>query len=419
MATVMRWVSSLVFCVLSLHCEPATASSIDRAVENIAEKVAKYLKAEGQKTLFIKTPFETPVSPRGVTGKGVELKLREALTKLDVTLQDENDLISGNVRWVLRGKLAVDPTGKSPITRITINLENANGTEVSELAERVDPTEIVDELDRTEDIPKILTTTAEFQQPVEQEIGKPADAPAPAVTTPEDRQREADRNRKIRDVVAGTLQNAVKSPKFFPVSTTEIKSDPESRFSLKVLVSRSERGPFQPAPIKDANGVAFVDRKEGDFLQVVVSNQNSFDVGLELLMDGVNSLHFAEAESTRTAGKWFIPANSRDVVIDGWFERPGPQGVKKFLITSQLTGVAARIGRKDTIGAIQANFFLAFPEDNTVLPIFVAATGGRGAVGEGPRGGFNGSMVRRSFAKGIPLATIGLIHQNPPEPEIP
>ena len=179
-------------------------------------------------------------------------------------------------------------------------------------------------------------------------------------------------------------------------------------------------------PVQNKGGKAFVDLQEGDFVEIAIQNDNDFEVALELLVDGVNTLQEAEQESFRTTGRWVLPPSSR-VRVNGWFINPGE--VSRFKITNEIEGVAEKYGLKQKIGTIQANFFMCFqqpvkplPGESEVAPLFTvlgSPAAKDGAFGRGPTDSFKGAIVQRVFDKGFPLATLTVLHKNPDPPGLP
>ncbi|MFG0296268.1 MAG: hypothetical protein ACF8PG_10210 [Maioricimonas sp. JB045] len=211
------------------------------------------------------------------------------------------------------------------------------------------------------------------------------------------------------------LKEAIATPQFHQVNSNVISASSSSQFHVEVLVAPQEGAPFQPIAIETRGGFPFVPLAEGNLYAVRVHNNSQFDVGVELLLDGVNSLHFADNPDISKTGKWVIAAGTTGT-IQGWFVNAST--VDSFLITSVPDGVASKIGSPQRIGNITAAFFPAWT--GSEVPAFeqlLAAGTGRGeiATGRGPSQQARSTIVERHFGT-QPLSIISLRYKNPPLP---
>ncbi|MEZ6124165.1 MAG: hypothetical protein R3C49_13455 [Planctomycetaceae bacterium] len=422
----------------------AQCESIEDAVKKIKDRVELYLKSEGQNQLLIET-FKAAKSSPNVNTKLFENQIREALKAGGlVTIQTQEDVVAGEVNWSLKGVMSVEVVGDVTETRVTLELLDGEERPLTSFNSFYQEREAEDALaqakeegttppskpqindrklpevkiDVPQDVPSLVGTNVDVQTPVQALLKGNVDVPAPKADTPEKTQELAKATADVRAIAQKTITAAIKSPSFHRLTNSEISASADSKFTMKISKSRNPDGPFQDAEVVDLNGRAFVRLQEGDYFRVHVVNRNSFDVGLELLLDGINSLHFAENKGTRESGKWFIAAESSGVV-DGWFKKLGPGGITKFMISAEPDGVAASLGLNSGIGKIQANFYMALPVNrNTPLPIFVAASS-KGAVAQGPPANFGGGLVKRDFSSGIPLACITVLHTHPEPSDVP
>ena len=405
----------------------AVAVTLDEAIAFIADRVELYMADQGQSELFI----ETFAGPAGINAKRVEQGVREKLAASKKVKLAEDSVGSP---WKLTGRLSVDPDdstrfkilvelldkGDNRLTGFDKQFDEGKGKDgsgenipkeskpVSTDKSTSPAAQVV--VDAPSDAPIISSVNADVQTPVERIVGRSADAPLPD---------DIDDNLKVEAKKAAkeALSTAFKRPQFFsqPEIPTQIRASKESKFSLEIRVAKSPDGPYVPVTPRNRSGKAFLDLKEGDYFEVQVMNGNNFDCGVELLLDGINSMHFCEDEKIKNSGKWLIKQNTKGTVT-GWFVRNDKQGIKRFLIASEPAGVAARLGRPQKIGSIQANFYMAYAE-NSVPPMFVAlGDTPMGAVTDGVPTDFNGTVEARMFDRGFPLACISVLHSNPDPP---
>lgn len=407
--------------------QAANAVTLDDAIAFIAERVELYMADQGQQELFI----ETFTGPPSINAKRVEQGVRDKLESKSKVKVIADPL---DASWKLVGNLAVDPDDATRF-KITVRLLDKNGAELTSFPKEFNegkgneagagadiPKETKDakgggagnvaqvEVNRASDAPVLASINADVQTPVEKIVGKAANAPLP---------ENLDDAKRIeaKSAAKEAISTAFKKPQFFPQpnAPSQIRASAESKFSLEIRVSKSPNGPYTPITPRNRGGKAFIDLKEGDYFEVQVTNGNAFDCGVELLLDGINSMNFSENPAIKESGKWLIKKESSGTVT-GWFVRNGAQGIKRFLITSEPDGVAAKLGRPQKIGSIQANFYMAYTEDSEV-PMFVALGGnGKGSIGEGVPTDFVGKIEARLFDKGLPLACISVLHSNPDPP---
>lgn len=431
------------------------AGSVDEVVDFVAQEIQKYLAEKQQNELSL-TTFSGPAD---TNVQLVENKIREKLKSLNVEINDLTD-------WNLKGEISIDRSGAIPEIALLVSLLDKDGQPQQEFLKRFkesadeknlgvtvkesttsgtsgNPNAVPNDasskkaegveirLDKAEEAPKLLGVNADIQQSVEKVLQKPANTlvrkSTEGLSAAERQQRQED-EKTVQEAIEGAIRSASQSKSFFTSAALPslLRANQESRFGLEVMKSSDPRQPSVPVPVQNKAGKAFVDLQEGDFVEIAIQNDNDFEVALELLVDGVNTLQEAEQESFRTTGRWVLPPASR-VRINGWFKNP--ETVSRFKITSEPEGVAEKYGLKQKIGTIQANFFMCFqqpvkpsPGISDVAPLFTvlgSPAAKDGAFGEGPPDQFNGTIVQRAFDKGFPLATLTILHKNPDPPGLP
>ncbi|MFN8707725.1 MAG: hypothetical protein ACK526_21150 [Planctomyces sp.] len=406
------------------------ASSVDEVVALISKNVLKYLEDQGKKELFV-DQFK---GPKTSGGRLLEAQIREKLKADGVTILAD-DL---EASWTLRGQLSTDTTGKNAIVAVKVELLDGGGNSKAEFKKRfrddpevqaaledslpsgVDKTEADAVIDGTDNVSKLVPVTSDTKSKVEAVIGTKADAPAltTSVTAPKG-QASVEQAVAARAIPAKVQKEALVSPSFFAEAGTRVRASDKSGFGIEIRASPTVDGQFVPVPVEDRGGRAFVNLPPEQFFQIHVFNNEKFDVGMELRMDGINTMHFQEGapDSVREDGKWLIRAGSQGVAVKGWFINPGR--VDRFIIKPEPDGVAASLGRPHTIGTIQASFFMARTVGQGPSAFASVFDQTKNSVGRGAPTEFNGRMEERVFESGQSLASIAILYRNPTPPDLP
>ncbi len=449
----MRVIWVVCVCLAFVTCGSAEsqAGSISEITDFVGAEVQKYLLEQGQNSIGI----ENFGGPPDAQGKLVENGIRQKLTTLKINVDDLAD-------WKLRGNLQIERSGSVPEVALNLSLVNADGKPQQEFLKRFkfnaderNLDSVLNEtsaesgkktpetvssaakvesvtvpLDKPTEAPKLVGVNADNQQPFEKALGKTVNTSvivSPSNLSAAERQERINQEQKARTTFENTITEASSRKKFFtsPSSPSVLKATPDSRFALEIHKRKAQKAPAIPLSIQDKGGRAFVDLQEGDFVDIIVINENDFEVALELIVDGINTLQEAENPAFRKTGRWVISPKSR-TVVNGWFI--SPDNISRFQILSEPDGVAAKYGAKNKIGTIQANFYMCYgrpknPDSNSLemAPLFTVLhkTPQDGAFGLGPKEGFTGEIVERVFDPGFPLATLTVLHRNPDPPGLP
>ncbi len=429
--------TALLFAVL-VCMAPGSAfgSSVDEVVGLISKNVLRYLEDQGKKELFV-DQFK---GPKTSGGRLLETRIREKL-KADGVVILSDDL---EASWTLRGTLSVDTSGKSAIVAVKVELLDGGGNSKAEFKKRFKDDPAVQEaiaeslppgtatadadalIDVPDDVNKVVPQTVDTQSKVEEKTGVPVEtaktAPKAASTSGTPIASVVEEAKKILEMraIPKTVQlDAIESPSFFADGQTLVRPSSKSGFGLEIRVSTSELGPFVPIVVENRGGQAFVNLQQGQFFQIHVFNNETFDVGMELRMDGINTMHFSEnmTPTDRETGKWLILAGTKGAAIKGWFIHP--QRVDRFVIKPEPEGVAAELGRPHQIGTIQASFFQARTRSQGPSAFAAIFDETRNAVGRGAPVEFGGQMLERVFESGQSLASIAIKYKNPSPPDLP
>ncbi len=399
--------------------------TVDQAVTLISKNVLKYLEDQGKKELFV-GKFD---GPKTSGGRLLENKIRDGLKEKGVkVLEDEVE-----ASWVLKGQLSTD-TSRSPVVRVKLELQDSRGATVlaftklfrddpevkdavgESLPDEAKTPDAVVPIDKTTEIPKIVGGSFDNVSPVEKKLGRKADAPA---SDAQDKGK-SDAVAEARLIPGAVLAESIENPSFFAEAGTRVRASEKSGFGIEIRACPTDSGPFVPVKVVDRGGRAFVNLSPGQFFQVHVFNNEKYDVGMELRMDGINTMHFQEGAKPleRENGKWLIRAGSQGVAVKGWFINP--KTVDRFILKPEPDSVAASLSRPHALGTIHASFFMArMPSQGQSN--FDAVFGGprNDAVGRGAPTEFNGQMEERVFESRQALAGISILYRNPTPPDLP
>ncbi|MCA9023593.1 MAG: hypothetical protein KDA86_00130 [Planctomycetaceae bacterium] len=221
------------------------------------------------------------------------------------------------------------------------------------------------------------------------------------------------------------LIDSLNNPGFFSVNETTIAASSSSPYHVQVKVLRAGSSDYETLGIREVgNGLAFCDLKEGDRYSIIVTNTAPHDVGVELMIDGINSLHLSEVPGFAETGKWLIRGTNANggvpysARIDGWYRNP--EQVYEFQVTSEPDAVATALGFPAKIGTITATFYGAWKEGEPVHPLEAQLAAQLGAArglgtGQGAVIGSRSEISRRIFGT-HPLASVSIRYVNPDPP---
>ncbi|MFG0333367.1 MAG: hypothetical protein ACF8TS_08405 [Maioricimonas sp. JB049] len=409
-----------------LDAPSAFASSLDEAVNTVTQNVKRYLDDKGENAIAVGTIS----GPNTGTGRLIETRLAASLKQAGIDVVDEL-----TADWELRGRFAVDPSGNFSFVALTVMLVDSQGVELSSFSRRfheetAQQRELINSsntppdapagsdagqirsgvpITETTDVAVLAGATTDLQSAVQETASTPVTAPVEEGATPTLPEKAKARN--ARDT---RLKASLSKPSFHPVSPSTIAASDSSPFHVEILAAATPGESFTPLNVeKDGEGRAFVPLAEGNQYGVHVINNSPFDVGVELLIDGVNTLEFAENPTFRENGKWVIAAGTGGF-IKGWFINN--TRVDTFVVTPDQQGVAATLGRPQQIGTITATFYTAWVgHDPPAFEQLLAVGDGKGSTGRGKAEEFRGTILERHFGT-QPLAIVSLNYNNPVPP---
>lgn len=354
----------------------ADASSLEDSLDTLAKEVIQYLTEKG----IAKISVETFDGPRSGTGRLIANKLIEKLkANPGIAVVDGID-----AQVQLRGRFSVNVGTSLPFVLLETGLfDSVTGSESKEFRQRI--TEAFDEalaetagaikkadavdgktdvpaeakptsgipIDNPKDVGTIAAPTVDLTKAIEKAV--PPGTKIEQVST-EVREKALDNRNKA-------LQESLKKPAFASVTETIVAPAQDSPFRMQISVADSFSGPFEPFPILNRDGLAFSPFKEGQFYSVTIINQADFDVGVELTIDGINTLSFSEIPAFRESGKWVIPAGQAGT-IRGF--HVNNRFVDSFQVVAVPQGaIEEKLADPTRIGTITAAFHAAWKEGET------------------------------------------------------
>lgn len=118
-------------------------------------------------------------------------------------------------------------------------------------------------------------------------------------------------------------------------------------FGLEILVDG------KPLQEYDARGKTYVEALKGKEYSVRLTNPLGRRVAVALSVDGLNTVD-AKRSDARSAAKWVLePYES--IVISGW--QVSGREARRFFFTTEMGSYAARMGRSEDLGLVEAVFF--------------------------------------------------------------
>ncbi|MCA9078181.1 MAG: hypothetical protein KDA93_24340 [Planctomycetaceae bacterium] len=298
---------------------------MDTTLDQLSGRVHAYLTSQGIQQVRMGTFAGPPTSGAGVALR-TELKSRLESTGLTVTKRAMTEL---------RGEFSAKVNaGEPPAVSLHAKLYDHRRHEMVDFRYRPDDIEDVDS------VAQLLSPTVDLTV-------KRSNSESPS-------RAEEFRERDQR------LVESIIDPTFHQTTNSIMAATSDSPYRMEVLLRKESR--LTPVPLEDFLGQAFVDLPPGVEYVVRVYNDSDIDVGVQLMIDGVNSLELSQNEAYRELGLWMIGAHSHGT-IDGW-HLTNTRSLA-FLIADIADSEAARLERDQSeIGTISAAFYPAWMGDN-------------------------------------------------------
>lgn len=327
------------------RAQPQIKPTLDGAMGNLAERIYDFLVDEGLFQVDIGR-FEGP--QRATAGVSIQLKLIEQLQELTRQRKGQVRLERRIPQVTVRGEFRFDQEAR--IIRIVARLYDVNNRELKQFKQ---PEERISE---PNDVVKLLGVTVD-QTPI-----LASDKP----------------NREVLKLADQSFNESIMTPRVFVENGTVVLASAESPQGMEILL-KTPAGSI-PQPVSQERGLAFVDLQPGQEFEIRIRNRAEYDIGVELSLDGVNSLVLCENEEFRKSGLWVVRAG-KVARIKGWLQNTTQ--LRPFVITDLAGGVLSEVGASDlsSLGTITAAFYPAWQADTQ--PPAVERLGERRAIGGG------------------------------------
>ena len=422
--------------------------TLQNAAKLIANRVNEYADTR-EKNAILVASF---TGPNTSGGRGIEDEIRKNLKdvhKMEVLTKESE--VEEKEGWKLQGRLQIRKEKAQVVVKVS--LVDHLGEDVGSFSEEFNSEE-------TPGGKEIRQSQEAGELPADQKAALPIDGndatlvaggntdtlkkvadavqertgvPAGEVLKPIDAQPKP-AQAKIGDLppgLGGIIDAQVRKDAFvkpdFIAENAVVRPVPGSLFGMAIWASLQKDSGFKPLPVSNRNGKPFVDLQKGAYYRVQIVNDGPQDLGVEVLIDGINSLRFADDVSMRD-GKWVVEPSGikkSPMLIPGWFKRVGPGGIDTFQVTDADGSVAVQLGEAHSTGMIQARFYTARPDTRPAPVIDSLLTGGEsrsgGFTGKGPPADFNSSVKEYLFGAES-LALITIRYDNPvdlPTPAAP
>jgi len=405
------------FALSSLTARPASASSLDDAIVNMAESISDYLDEKGQRQVMLGS-FDGPGA--ATAGRAIRAALKNELTKKNTTI------VPLGASWTVRGAFSFEQAGSSAIVLIKANLFDKSGKEISGFREKVK----VEEVSSIEDISRLLGLTVDLDKEQDAVAAAAKDgldtAKDKSTASTTDVAGTAKKNRKEiaeqliskQADVTDKLVTSVSDPVFTFRNDpkTEVSPDASSKFRVEVLVKPQGASQFQPIAIENAGGFPFAPLQANDTYKIRLYNDADHAVGVKLSIDGINSFCLSQDASHKDMGTWYFPAKSTGI-ISGWYV--SPTLLKEFVVTAN--GEALGLPDGSDIGTVTAQFFHAWNENEQPPAVeLLAKNKGQLRTGIGRDISRKAGFQRCFFGKTL-LTSVSIRYSNPddlPKPPV-
>lgn len=322
----------------------------EAAVKRLAEDIQRYASNESEDRIALGS-FDAPASLAASSGRAI----KDALEK---ELKDRGLTMSRTASLECRGEYFFDFEDKT----LAISCELVE-SRTRAVRKRFD-TRVFD----VDDIAKLLgvsgsLSVASVAQRTE-DLAKAVDNPEVAL--------QPNANATLVSTTGGQA----------PV--TRISAQSNSPFGIEVGLIDAN-GAFQPVPVANDQGIAFVDLPKGAAYGIRVFNTSGRLAAVEASIDGLNMFHFSEVPAYRAFGKVIVPPSDKGGVIRGWHKDNATS--YQFAVGEAAEAAAAQTGAgpnlapsNDRMGTITVSFAVAVSADEPLPADELIRTKGLGTV---------------------------------------
>jgi hypothetical protein len=326
--------------LLTTMASTANAQTLDNAIDEIADKVAKYLTDKGVNQIEVGS-FDAG-SNAFTGGRHIQELLIDRLQSPEHGIK----VPDFGAQWKVRGKISFEVKDDIAKLLLAVEIVDRKGKEQLDFRKLLEKDDAKSrEINNIEDMIRVLGLTPKFEDP---DAGDPPN--------------EAPTAEEFGNFIRGRLEalkGAIDKPNFVAMRGTKtiIASQPSSKFGIELFVKHRGDDGFTPIPIVNRSGFAFAPLREGDIYRVRVYNETDGDIGVKLVIDGINCFKLSRNLEFKKLGVWVVRAGKVGDIA-GWYV--DARRVHEFKVARTQPEGLPDEGR---IGTITALFFHALDPD--------------------------------------------------------
>lgn len=211
------------------------------------------------------------------------------------------------------------------------------------------------------EVARLLQVNADVQGAVQQatQLSSVTSPQANAAVTAEQKQAAV----AARIAVVARATDPAQGPHFVTRKNGAISATTDSPFEVRLRAtadnsnSQPGDGDYLPVEISERAGSPFAEFKENQFYCVDIINRSPQPVGVELTIDGINSLELCEVPEWKQAGRYVVNAGKM-ITVYGWL-RDARTSARFELTSRKGDALAERLGRVQSLGVVAATFYTA------------------------------------------------------------
>lgn len=391
-----------------LPSRPASAKTLEKAMQGLATSVQSYLAAKREPGVIVRN-FDGPSGSS--SSSKMKKALCEELKKLNVPMPKVNALqLDGNVtRDTIDGKAIVE---------ITLTMRDRNNNAVQQfndlaLEDRQATVDNVEEVAALEG----ATAGQSVVNPTGTAAAANAGNPAGIAGNPPAGAADPAAANVVAGAAGKAIAQAIEKPAF--ITTNDAKSivapDKTTPYRIEILACAQGSKSHAPRPVSSEEGLAFCDIQVGEEYIIKVYNDSDYWCGVKLSIDGLSVFEFSDIPQFKALGMYAVPPKGF-LPVRGWYRSQTMS--ETFLVTGVPNSAAGELGRiTGDIGTINALFFAAWQPNEQQPPI--EPIGARSAgTARGPQQQENFSTFVGFFGKTL-QSSISIRYVKPDPADLP
>lgn len=318
---------TLVCCGLCVSSAIAADSTLDDSVNQMGQKLCRYLDAKGYAEISIRS-FNGPPELQASAGPGL-------VQRFTTVFQEQGVAVVDSAAVILTGDYTLVQSIPDQVTvRILGTLMDRTGDVLTDftLADAHipghDKVHIQSDVNHAQDVVQLLGVTTDLY--------------------PED--SAEDRNHD--------LKKRIENPQVH-ISGNRCSASSRSPYHMQLMIGQSS------LPLQEQSGKAFVALQRADIYTVRLFNDSEYDAAVKLCIDGLNVFTFSNLKNEKGQPKYsvyIIPAGKK-IELKGWHRTN--ESVDQFQVMKYADSAAATLQHTQDIGTITASFFAAWPKGGT------------------------------------------------------